>query len=181
MAMRIAACSAMRPTTAMMTWLRLSFTGGIYLQSHHSRREADPKPLKAILAFDGECPVVASDAHGPEVVADSLEMKRRMVWVLLQQGEILVSSFLHMSRKRIVKWAKVWVFEVAHAASIRTLHGVRNCDFHAPWTLAYPVFRPWHHAQSVHRTCAPETHRTKHETWRVAPASAPLRLSRFLQ
>jgi hypothetical protein len=36
---------------------------------------ADPEPLEAIVAFDGDCAVPAANAHRPQVSADAFEMQ----------------------------------------------------------------------------------------------------------
>lgn len=51
---------------------------------------ADPEPLEAILAFDGDCAVLAANARRPQVSMDALEVQRRMFRVALQQSEVPV-------------------------------------------------------------------------------------------
>jgi hypothetical protein len=62
---------------------------------------ADPEPLEAILAFDGDCAVPAANTRRPQVSTDALEVQRRMLRIALQQSEVPVCDRTNIGRQGI--------------------------------------------------------------------------------
>ena len=59
---------------------------------------ANPEPDEFVGAANGERAVTTAYPHRPET-ADRLEVERRMPWVRLEQGEVLVRDGLDSARK----------------------------------------------------------------------------------
>jgi hypothetical protein len=78
---------------------------------------ADPKPLEAIVAFDGDCAVPAANAHRPQVSADAFEVQRRMLRIALQQSEVPVRDRTNIGRQGIEQRLEPRVLDVPHAGA----------------------------------------------------------------
>jgi hypothetical protein len=78
---------------------------------------ADPKPLEAILAFDGDCAVPAANAHRPQVTTDALEVQRRMFRIALQQGEVPICDRTNIGRQGIEQRLESRVLDMPHAGA----------------------------------------------------------------
>jgi hypothetical protein len=76
---------------------------------------ADPKPLEAIVAFDGDCAVPAANAYRPQVSADAFEVQRRMFRIALQQSEVPVRDPTNIGRQGIEQRLEPRVLDVPHA------------------------------------------------------------------
>ena len=61
----------------------------------------DPKPHQTVDGFYRKCPMVRSNPSGPEA-AHLLEMKRWMVWIVLQVGVGAIGEPLNFPGQRSV-------------------------------------------------------------------------------
>lgn len=76
---------------------------------------ADPEPLKAIIAFDGNCAVLAANARRPQVSTDALEVQGGMFRIDLQQNEAPVRDRTNIGRQGIEQRLEPRVLDVPHA------------------------------------------------------------------
>jgi hypothetical protein len=79
------------------------------------RMRAYPKPLEAIVTFDGDCAVPAANAHRPQVSADAFEVQRRMFRIALQLSEVPVRDRTNIGRQGIEQRLEPRVLDVPHA------------------------------------------------------------------
>ena len=57
------------------------------------RMSSDPGPCEAVVMGYRQCPILHSDAGGPQAFADIFEMQRRVIGVVFQEIEFLVRQF----------------------------------------------------------------------------------------
>ena len=81
------------------------------------RMRADPEPLEAILAFDGDCAILAANTRRPQVSTDALEVQRRMFRIALQQSEGPVRDRTNIGRQGIEQRLELRVLDVPRAGA----------------------------------------------------------------
>ena len=80
---------------------------------------SNPKPVVSFCLLERQRPVLPPDTNRPQIFLNAPEMQRRVQWVILQQGVVLVRQFPHLFRQGVIVVPKVRRGKMVHKKSAR--------------------------------------------------------------